>query len=282
MKDAYYFPHDSNARNDPKMSALKLKYRASGIGMYWIFIEILRDQEEFKYLIDQDIVWDNLADEFMTTPKKSEEFINDCISKFKLLKTDGQYIWSDSLIRRLKPMLEERDKKSAGGKKGMQSRWGNKPSADNTVITELYDTAKNDITPDNKGKESKEKDSKVNKTLYSSEHIQMAEKLKGFILLNNPGAKTPDDLSKWAADFERMMRIDKRDETQIMAVMEYSQKDSFWKSNILSAGKLREKFDTLLLQKDRSKLGSQNKPAQVGNFEQRPIPDDLDKFYKEV
>jgi hypothetical protein len=251
MKDAYYFPHDSNARNDPKMSALKLKYRAFGVGMYWIFIEILRDQEEFKYFIDQDIVWDNLADEFMTTPKKAEEFINDCIHKFKLLKTDGQHIWSDSLIRRLKPMLEERDKKSAGGKKGMQSRWGNKSSENNLVITELYDTSKNDITPDNKGKESKVKESKGEDSkslkIFSPEswEYKFASALKQLILKNNPTAKTPDDLQKWAKGFDMIFRVDNRNIDEVSEVLRYCQQDKFWMKNILSPDNFRKHYDRL-------------------------------------
>ena len=130
----------------------------------------------------------------------------------------------------------------------------------------------------NNNKNDKNKEVKI---LYSSEHVQMAEKLKSLILANNPGAKTPTDISMWAIEFERMTRIDKRTHEQIFTVMEFSQKDSFWKSNILSAGKLREKFDTLLLQKDRPNQPQQSKMPQAGNFQQRSYSDsDIDKLYK--
>jgi hypothetical protein len=160
VKDAYYFPHDSNARNDPKMLSLKLKYKAIGVGMYWIFIEILRDQENFKYQIDNDITWESLSVEFMCSPDEAREFIEDCIHKFKLFKTDSSYIWSDSLIGRMNPMLKKRDNQSAGGKKAMEKRWGNKSNNDNLLITNLYDAAKLVISSDNKVKESKVKESK--------------------------------------------------------------------------------------------------------------------------
>lgn len=132
-------------------------------------------------------------------------------------------------------------------------------------------------------KNVKKERSKEVKILYSSEYVRMAEKLKELILLNNPGAKTPDDLSKWAIDFERMTRIDKRTPEQIITIIEFSQKDDFWKSNILSAGKLRKQFDTLWLQKDRPKQ-QQGKPTNNGNFQQRPIPADeeIEKLYKDV
>jgi hypothetical protein len=135
------------------------------------------------------------------------------------------------------------------------------------------------------GTQRKEKKRKVKKSINisSSEHVLMAEKLKALMLINNPGAKIPDDLTNWQIEFERMTRIDKRTPEQINAIIEFSQKDLFWKSNILSAGKLREKFDTLLLQKDRPKQQIQSKMPQAGNFPQRKYTDDeFDKMYKEV
>ena len=115
---------------------------------------------------------------------------------------------------------------------------------------------------------------------YSSEIIRMADRLKFLILQNNPNAKTPKDLAKWQSDFDKMKRLDKRADEQIFAVMEFSQKDNFWKSNILSAGKLREKFDTLLLQKDRPKPQQKTGPVNKANFNQRKYTDeDFEKMY---
>lgn len=156
-KDAYYFPHDANARNDPKLTFLKLLYGVKGIGMFWILVEILREQQDFKLPLDNGITWGSLAYEFSSTPEESEAFVNDCIHKFKLLKTDGNLIWSDSLIDRMSRMIEAREQKSAAGKKGMETRWGNKSGSNNGVITPLYQKAENEqsvITENNKGEES--------------------------------------------------------------------------------------------------------------------------------
>lgn len=123
-------------------------------------------------------------------------------------------------------------------------------------------------------------DKNIKNKEYSSEIIRMADRLKFLILQNNPGAKTPTNLTKWQSDFDKMKRIDNRTDEQIFAVMEFSQIDTFWKANILSAGKLREKFDTLLLQKDRPK--PQQKPTAVNkaNFEQRKYTDeDFESLY---
>ena len=81
----------------------------------------------------------------------------------------------------------------------------------------------------------------------SQEYI-FAEKLRGLILKNNPKARTPDDLQKWAFDFDKILRLDNRSPTDVDIVIEYSQASDFWMTNVLSPGKLREKFDTLYLQ----------------------------------
>jgi hypothetical protein len=167
----------------------------------------------------------------------------------------------------------------------------NKNSLITVINWNLYQAAeKESSTTGNNKVTTKEQQSSTNKNdkndkkyIYSSEHIRLAEKLKGSILSNNPNAKTPEDLSKWAADFEKMMRIDKRTEQQIETVMEFSQKDQFWKSNILSAGKLREQFDKLWLQKDKQRPGYSNKPPQAGNFTQREHDSNyFEGVYKDV
>lgn len=118
----------------------------------------------------------------------------------------------------------------------------------------------------------KEKDIKTLKK-YPSESVPfiLAQKLKEYILSNNPNAKVPEDLQKWSKDIDLMIQKDKRTSDQIEQVIEFSQKDSFWKANILSAGKLRDKFDTLWLQKDRTNKSYNSGPK--GNFEQRNYDD---------
>jgi len=44
VKNAYYFSHDSNAKDDPKCVLLIEQLGLEGYGIYWILIEILRDQ----------------------------------------------------------------------------------------------------------------------------------------------------------------------------------------------------------------------------------------------
>lgn len=65
-----------------------------------------------------------------------------------------------------------------------------------------------------------------------------------------PDLKPPEekDLQRWAADFDKCNRIDKRSWDDIADVLRFSQKSSFWRQNILSGKKFREKYERLLIE----------------------------------
>lgn len=66
---------------------------------------------------------------------------------------------------------------------------------------------------------------------------------------NNPRMKTirPEQVNKWGREADLMIARDGRTEEEISAVIQWCQADQFWKSNILSMTKLREKFDQLAI-----------------------------------
>lgn len=91
--------------------------------------------------------------------------------------------------------------------------------------------------------------------------------------------ETDDEKAKWAIEIDRMKRLDKRTEEEIKAVLDYATSNSFWKSNIRSAGKFRQKFETLYAQMNDKKSWSKA-PVQknMNNFERRDYDmDDLEQ-----
>lgn len=86
-----------------------------------------------------------------------------------------------------------------------------------------------------------------------SEQFVLSDYLRHCILNNNPTAKVPNDkdLQKWAYEVDKMMRLDHRTYNQIETNIMKCQYDDFWKKNILSMKKLREKFDTITLLKTK-------------------------------
>ena len=103
-KDAFYFPHFCNARNDRKVKRLRKELGIEGYGIFFMILEVLREQTDYKYPID-DI--DLLADEFCT----SEQKVRAVVANYDLFKVDTkQKLFSAKLIVFLQPMLERREK----------------------------------------------------------------------------------------------------------------------------------------------------------------------------
>ncbi|WP_203663479.1 replication protein [Lacticaseibacillus sp. 53-4] len=82
------------------------------------------------------------------------------------------------------------------------------------------------------------------------------EKIKS----NNPEHRKPN-LQAWADDIRKMHEIDKRPFDKIHRMIDWCQSDTFWQTNILSVAKLREKYDTMKAQANRSYI-SRRAPAR--------------------
>jgi len=119
----------------------------------------------------------------------------------------------------------------------------------------------------NKNGKNEENDNKNNTSSKvfadESQELLLAQKLKTLILSNNPKARVPDDLQKWAYEIDKMMRLDKRTPKEIESVIEFSQTDSFWMANILSAATLRKQFDKLYLQSKRQRNMKPKQPVKT-------------------
>jgi hypothetical protein len=98
-----------------------------------------------------------------------------------------------------------------------------------------------------------------NKTDNRKEYLPLAYLLITRIRENEPqyfGRKDTDAIAyRWARDIRLLIERDGRDREHVQQVIIWAQDNDFWKRNILSGKKLREKFGTLLMQmaKDRPK-----------------------------
>jgi hypothetical protein len=71
-KDVGYFPHYINARNDRKLRKARLQLGIEAYAIYFMTLEVLREQKEYKYPIaDLDI----LSDDFGTTLQKVQVIV---------------------------------------------------------------------------------------------------------------------------------------------------------------------------------------------------------------
>jgi hypothetical protein len=84
-----------------------------------------------------------------------------------------------------------------------------------------------------------------------SEPYQLACHLRRRILDNDDRARvpkaTPQAMAKWAAEMDRLIRLDGREPAEIRTVIDWCQNDLFWRANILSPPALRKHFGRLNL-----------------------------------
>lgn len=91
------------------------------------------------------------------------------------------------------------------------------------------------------------------KATPSREDVSLAEHMMARIVAIAPnaiGTKPPQRLitiQRWANELRLMREQDGRGPPEIRKVFDWANRDTFWRGNILSAKKLREKFDTLRL-----------------------------------
>ena len=121
-KDVYYFSHDVNASNDPKIVAMESEFGVISYAWWWKLIEKLASSEDYrlpfkKYTfiaLDKELGILNENERPLNENErplnenertffcsnKSFLFVNSLICDFELLECDDEYFWSSSLIRR--------------------------------------------------------------------------------------------------------------------------------------------------------------------------------------
>ena len=86
-----------------------------------------------------------------------------------------------------------------------------------------------------------------------TEAMQTANTLADLVLQNLPNTaamlngKRDKTVAAWAQDIDKLNRIDGWTWEQIGYIVQWCQADDFWKGNIRSGAKLREKFEKLVL-----------------------------------
>ena len=187
-KDVYYFSHDVNASNDPKIVAMESQFGVVSYAWWWKLIEKLASSEDYrlpfkKYTfiaLDKELgilnenerpfnenerpfnenerpFNENERDLFCSN--KSFLFINSLIHDFELLDCDDEYFWSPSLIRRQEIRRSKNEKKQeqrrlAGIKSGEARRKkGTKTNDRSTVVQRTSTVVEQNELKERKGKE---------------------------------------------------------------------------------------------------------------------------------
>ena len=154
MKDAYYFPHDANAQNDPNIIKLLYNHSWAGYGLYWSIIEKLRNEPDYTMETDYDMIAYALRVE--------ADEIKSIIEDFNLFIIEKGYFYSESLKRRMSRLDAIKEKRAYAGKMSGISRNQTKPEQ----------PSNNGATSVEQVLNSKAKHSKVNKRKEKNINIE--------------------------------------------------------------------------------------------------------------
>lgn len=169
----------------------------------------------------------------------------------------------------------------------------------NNVTTELPESYQN-VT---QRLDIRDRDKEIDKTSFVDPLVQPVKKSKSETMVGDfeyqcvdmlissclssfPNAKVPStdqERMKWAVEIERMKRIDKRSEQEIIEALTFATTDSFWKCNIRSTKKFREKFETLIVRarsRTNQPQGSRQPQNRFNNFHQRNY--DFDAYERQL
>lgn len=205
-KDAYFFSHDCNARNDPKILALRSVYGAEGYGVYFMLVEILREQPEYRLSVNK-YIWNALAMQTQVEASRLEQIITDCCTEFAengstLLVNDGEYLYSASLLRRMGKV----DDISNLRREAAQKRWKNQPcktedggGASTSNANAEQNDAKKRKAKQSRVKKSKTEEKKTKETVFAdfaSGDADLLSALQDFEAMRNKIKKPMTDRAK--------------------------------------------------------------------------------------
>lgn len=115
-----YFSHDQNARNDPKITKIRVKYGMEGYGCYFALLEMFSSQSDCKLEYSTEsfeaIAYD------LRLSFNMQDFVDKCI-EIGLFVSDGRRFWSEPFNRRYRETIEKAAARSAAASKGAAKKW---------------------------------------------------------------------------------------------------------------------------------------------------------------
>ena len=119
-KDTFYFPHEYNAKDDPKCERLIWEMGMEGYGIFWAILEVLRAQPNYTYPLANIPI---IAYKYRADADKMRHVVMD-FGLFTIV--DDKIFFSPGLLNRMQPMDNARNIARESGRKGAAKRWGNK------------------------------------------------------------------------------------------------------------------------------------------------------------
>lgn len=124
MKKTYYFQHDYNARNDPKLQALIVEMGVAGIGIYWCLVEMLYEQDGEMPISSIKSIAYNLHVKQKTVEHVIKDFglFDYDDDKSENVEKSPKMFRNKSVLKRLNRIIDISEKR----KRAIETRWKSK------------------------------------------------------------------------------------------------------------------------------------------------------------
>ena len=294
-QDVFWFKHDTGARSDVKILTLRRKFGLEGYGAYWIAIELLREATDYKIKFDD-------LDLFAYEARCDIEIFKYMIDINLLFRDDDDFVFSVSLLERMKNFEIIRQKRAEAGRKGglnKSQKVANAKQKPSKIVANATESGSKTVA-NAKQKLSKTVASRVDKNRIDvigcdgtgtdlisetqrpknlqnpapektqTESYKIAVQISDYFL-NSLKNINPDTRAKiiktWNDDFDKMLRIDKYTPAQIKWLIDFAHQDSFWRANILSPAKLRKQAEALKLRAEQPQNNGHKKTKHERSME---------------
>jgi hypothetical protein len=229
-----WFKHLTDASDDDFLKVLEHEYGWEGYGRWWKLCEIVgKNVKKNDTVATRSLPWPEWQTKLKGKRNQLRCFVECLANHGRISFKETGDILEISLPKLLK-YRDEYSKKSGHTTDTNPDSVGVQNTEDRST-EENRPNSRPDFTDDSR-------EMKAAKYLFSK------------IRENNAGAKEPT-WQQWAREFDRIFRIDGRDTNDVRVVIDWSQADPFWLTNILSPAKLRKQYDRL-------KLAMRNPPAK--------------------
>lgn len=188
------------------------------------------------------------------TPKVRKELLAALVDV-----VDGQYVMHDYLEhQRSRAQVEAlKAKRAEAGRKGGRARAANQANAEASATAKGKDSGTKIQPPT-----ETDTDNSGTTFLRTSDESprddveRVCQHLADAVEAN--GSKRPHVSDRWRTEARRLIDLDGRTPDQIIRAIDWCQSDAFWRANVLSMPKLREKYDQLRLAAEREQAQSRS------------------------
>lgn len=193
MKETYYFQHDYNATQDPKIMVLLSRCGLQGLGAYWMLIETMHQQKDS--MITREAMHGYLSFYMPLVPYSddAEHLLNKIEQELfntKLFVEQDGNVFSNRVIENKKQREIISEKRSLAGKKSAKAR---------KEATSVEQT----VNKGQQGKKRKEKEIKENLIITepSSETGKAVNKVLDVFFEINPGINYANNTNRKSASW---------------------------------------------------------------------------------